>query len=62
MYRCKKCNSTEVEEKAWVNMNTGQSNGLLDETDKTAWCCDCEEIVEFYNDELDKLNKNNENN
>ena len=56
MYRCKKCGSSEVESKMWVQQNTLKIEGIVDDDNDQNWCQDCEELVEIYNDELTKLN------
>lgn len=56
MYRCKECDSTDVESKMWVQQNTLEIGGLADDDADQNWCKDCEELVEIYNDELTKLN------
>ena len=42
MYRCIECNSTNVEEKMWVNMNT------LQLSDNYHVECDLNDITEHY--------------
>lgn len=56
MYRCKKCNSTNVEAKYWVNLNTFKIQDIADDDSDQNWCQNCEEMVELYDDEL-KENK-----
>lgn len=51
MYRCKTCKNSNVQEKAWVDVNTGKFGGLIDEEGE-CWCDDCEEYCEIYDDEL----------
>jgi hypothetical protein len=51
MYRCTECKSEEVEQKEWVDMNTGKNCGVLEEDDDNCWCRKCEELTKFYNDE-----------
>ena len=38
---CSKCGSSDVEEKAWVKINTGEVIGAED--DSPVWCCQCEQ-------------------
>jgi len=38
---CKNCGSSDVEQKEWRKINTGEFSGL-DEVGDTTWCCDCE--------------------
>lgn len=57
MYRCRKCNSEDVEEKMWVNMNTlnVSDNPCTDvdlEDEVEHFCNNCENFTEVYNDEL----------
>lgn len=52
MYRCKTCNSTEVEGKYWVNHNTSTIESMVDDDPDQNWCQQCEELVEIYDDEL----------
>ena len=51
-YKCKECNSTNVESKFWVNLNTFKI--IADDDSDQNWCQDCEEMVEIYDDELEK--------
>ena len=39
-YYCKECGSSDVEEKAWVKVNTGQIESVIE--DSEVWCCQCE--------------------
>ena len=52
MYRCKTCNSTEVEGKYWINHNTSTIESMVDDDLDQNWCQQCEELVEIYDDEL----------
>ena len=49
MYKCKECNSTNVEAKYWVNLNTFKI--IADDDSDENWCQDCEEMVEVYDDD-----------
>lgn len=56
MYKCTKCNGTDVEEQMWVNLNTFEisDNPTTDcDLDNTSmhWCNDCEENVVIYSDD-----------
>jgi len=53
MYRCKTCNSTEVEGKYWVNRNTSTIESMVDDDPDQNWCQQCEELVEIYDDEIE---------
>lgn len=48
-YVCSNCGSINVENKVWVNANTGViSGGILDEDDDNdCWCDDCQEHHEL---------------
>jgi L-arabinose isomerase len=56
MYRCRECDSTEVQEKFWVNINTFKVSDMVEDGKNESWCEDCEKLVEVYDDELTKLN------
>jgi len=51
MFKCKKCNSTDVEEKAWVKLNTPISEAtvaFMESGDREDyWCNDCQEHREM---------------
>ena len=56
-YRCKECNSTEVESKMWVHQNTFKISDMVSDGEtEDNWCIDCKKMVELYNDELEKNN------
>jgi len=38
---CEKCGSSDVEEKAWVKINTGKIVETIEGDD--FWCCQCEQ-------------------
>ena len=53
MYRCKECNSTEVESKMWVHQNTFKISDMVsDGRPEDNFCINCEQHVELYDDEL----------
>ena len=50
-YVCEICGSSEIEEKAWIKINTGRVSSILEEG--PVWCCDCEKETHiFYKDEV----------
>lgn len=53
MYRCKKCNSEEVEGQYWVDHNTFMISEISDDDPDQNWCRKCEEKVRIYDDELE---------
>ena len=42
---CKDCGSLNLEVKVWQNINTGEIESTVDESD--IWCADCEEFTEI---------------
>jgi len=42
--RCPICKSTDIQEKAWINVNTGKVEDRID--DESVWCPECELQVE----------------
>ena len=61
MYKCANCNSTNVEEKMWVNMNTLElSDNYLTECDldniNEHYCNDCQCNVEIIDDSAENYN------
>lgn len=61
MYKCFKCGSNDIEQKYWINPNTGELKGKSNDDD-IYWCCVCEEPCDII-EEDDKLNnKLNERN
>lgn len=55
MYRCKNCNSTNVQSLQWVEINTGETLGIQDEENiLDNWCADCErhEKIEYKKEEI----------
>ena len=40
---CKDCGSDDVQQEAWVNVNTSEVDGFLEHN--KAWCCDCSDHV-----------------
>lgn len=44
-YICKKCGSTDITIRKWVNPNTNYISS--DDIDNECWCDDCEEITEY---------------
>lgn len=44
-YICKKCGSTDITIRKWVNPNTNYISS--DNIDNECWCDDCEEITEY---------------
>jgi hypothetical protein len=47
MWICQQCGKTDVQEKAWVDMNTGKKvDDSLNENGDEYWCDTCEEKVE----------------
>jgi hypothetical protein len=53
-YRCKKCDSKDVESKMWVNLNTFKIQDMVDDDSDQNWCTECQELVEIYDEELGK--------
>lgn len=53
MYRCKECNSTDVEGKYWCNHNTFKIQDVVDDDPDQNWCNECEEKVCIYDDEIE---------
>lgn len=53
MYRCKTCNSTDVESKMWVHQNTFKIMDMVDDDPDQNWCQQCEKLVEIYDDEYE---------
>ena len=51
-YRCKDCNSIKVEQKCWVQHNTGKVMDTVKDRSIDNWCPDCQELVEIYDDDL----------
>lgn len=51
-YKCKKCNSSDVEGKYWCNHNTGKIIDPVEDGNYDNWCVNCQELVEIYDDEL----------
>ncbi len=54
-YRCKQCDSKNVESKYWVNLNTFKIQDIVDDDSDQNWCADCEKMVEIYDEELGKF-------
>ena len=58
MYKCKECGSIRVQEKAWVDLNTGVINSLCG--DFEVWCDDCDCLVDVMDvidgDPIDNFN------
>ena len=50
MYRCKKCKDPRVQQKEWVDMNTGETQGLLGGHEEDVWCPTCEEVLNMQKD------------
>lgn len=40
---CKDCGSDDVQQEAWVNVNTAEVDQLPE--DNKAWCCECSDHV-----------------
>lgn len=55
MYKCIKCGSNDIEQKYWINPNTGELKDPIDDDD-VFWCCQCEEHCEIIVED-EKLNK-----
>jgi hypothetical protein len=56
-YRCKECNSTEVESKMWVHQNTFKISDMVSDGEpEDNFCINCEQHVELYDDELEEPN------
>ena len=53
-YRCKQCNSKDVESKMWVNLNTFKIQDMVDNDSDQNWCTECQELIEIYDDEIEK--------
>ena len=49
MYVCEKCSCKDVEEKAWVRINTGKLVDIVE--DEAPWCPNCEEETSVMEDE-----------
>jgi len=49
MYVCEKCGCKDVEEKAWVRINTGKLVDIVE--DETPWCPQCEKETSIIDDE-----------
>lgn len=47
MYKCEICNSEDIEQQMWVNMNTGKASTVIDEGDNTCFCNKCEMLSSF---------------
>jgi hypothetical protein len=50
MIVCAKCNSSNIEQAEWVNVNTGKTNGVVNEggqEDEDRWCNDCQTHTSF---------------
>jgi len=47
MYRCKKCKDPSVQQKEWVDMNTGSREGLVGGHEDDVWCPTCEEVMDI---------------
>jgi hypothetical protein len=43
IYICEICGSSDLEEEAWVKINTGKIMEIKDDSD--VWCCNCEKEV-----------------
>ena len=61
MYKCKICNSTDIESKLWVKININEIVQPISKDDNVFWCCNCEYPVEVYEDNKlnNKLNERN---
>ena len=59
MYRCRTCDSKEVEGKYWVNHNSFKIESMVDDDPDQNWCQQCEELVEIYDDELTETENDN---
>lgn len=57
MYKCKKCNSTKIQTKQWVELNTGKNIDSASLSNDTAdqWCPECEEHCEIVDAEEHEL-------
>ena len=50
MFVCKKCGSTKIEQKEWVEVNTGKTKGLVDDS-SIGYCLDCDSECTIINKE-----------
>ena len=52
IYKCKQCDSTNVETKYWVNLNTFKISDMVSDGEpEDNWCIECQQHVEVYDDE-----------
>jgi hypothetical protein len=56
-YKCRNCNSENVEQTMWVNVNTMKLSDNPSTEDDEAWCNVCETTTSIYDDEQEELYK-----
>ena len=52
-YICENCGSSDVEEKAWVNINTGKIVDIVES--ESPWCSNCESETSVKDDEKGEI-------